>query len=184
MRAGFGAACACLALTASLASGCTENTGGKPVATPPSLTEPTLGTTRPTVVTPPTTARPPTSAPLPSPAVPPGAITLRPDSGYVYIETKSGKTRCQITIDDVGCEAQFANSPVIDGMHANGVQLSADGQVRWLVGNLGDIPVDTLDYRTYSAVGWTIVASSDNTRFTNDRTHHGMTVSVESVEVF
>ena len=71
-----------------------------------------------------------------------------------------------------------------DGVRANGVNLSADGTVRWIVGNLGDIPVVTIDYRTYSAVGWTIEATSDGTRFTNQRTRHGMFVSIEKVETF
>jgi hypothetical protein len=56
--------------------------------------------------------------------------------------------------------------------------------VNWIVGNLGDIPVVTIDYRTYSAVGWTIVATSDGTRFTSHRTKHGMFVSIEKVETF
>ncbi len=71
-----------------------------------------------------------------------------------------------------------------DGVRANGVNLSADGTVDWVLGNLGDIPVVTIDYRTYSAEGWTIAASSDGTRFTNDRTGHGMFVSVEKVETY
>jgi len=109
---------------------------------------------------------------------------LQPENGYVFIETKSGQTRCQINENEVGCEAQFTNSPVIDGMHANGVRLTASGEVSWLVGNLGDIPVVTLDYRTYSAVGWTIDAGEDGTRFTNGRTGHGMVVAVEGVKPF
>ena len=42
----------------------------------------------------------------------------------------------------------------------------------------------TIDYRTYSAVGWTIVATTDGTRFTNDRTGHGAFVSIEKVETY
>jgi hypothetical protein len=49
---------------------------------------------------------------------------------------------------------------------------------------LGDIPAVTLDYRTYSAVGWTIEAREDGTRFTNDRTRHGMTLAVDGVKTF
>ncbi len=110
---------------------------------------------------------------------------LPPDeSGYVFIETKSGQTRCQIDEQAVGCEAPFTNSPMQDGVRANGVNLTADGDVEWIVGNLGDIPVVTIDYRTYSAVGWTIVATSDGTRFTNQRTKHGMFVSIEKVETY
>ena len=109
---------------------------------------------------------------------------LAPQDGYVFIETKSGKTRCQIDADSVGCEAAFTNSPVIDGTQANGVRLTSDGQLKWILGNLGDIPVVTIDYKTYSAQGWTIVATELGTRFTNDRTGHGMSVSIEKVESF
>ena len=73
---------------------------------------------------------------------------------------------------------------MMNGMHANGVRLTANGEVSWLVGNLGDIPVVTLDYRTYSAVGWTIAAGEDGTRFTNDSTRHGMTVTIDGVQAF
>jgi len=106
------------------------------------------------------------------------------DSSYVFIQTKSGQTRCQIDEQSVGCEAPFTNSPMQNGVRANGVNLSADGKIEWIVGNLGDIPVVTIDYRTYSAVGWTIDATSDGTRFTNQRTGHGMFVSIEKVDTF
>jgi hypothetical protein len=52
------------------------------------------------------------------------------------------------------------------------------------VGNLGDIPAVTLDYRTYTAVGWTIEASEAGTKFTNDATGRGMFVAIEHVDVF
>ncbi len=130
-----------------------------------------------------TDERPPSSPS--SPVSPPAAEVLRPqESGYVFIETKSGKTRCQIDEQSVACEALFTNAPLQDGVRANGVNLSADGSVSWIVGNLGDIPVVTIDYRTYSAVGWTIVATADGTRFTNQQTKHGGFVSIEKVESF
>lgn len=106
------------------------------------------------------------------------------ENGYVFIETKSGQTRCQISAENVGCEAEFTNSPMRDGQHANGVSITLDGTVEWVLGNLGAIPAVTLDYLTYQAQGWTIAASVDGTRFTNDRTGHGMFVSVENVETF
>ena len=119
------------------------------------------------------------------PTPPPRSQTLDPNAqGYVFIETKSGKTRCQISRTAVGCEAQFANPPVKDGVPATGVNVTADGNMRWLVGNLGDIPAVTLDYRAYDAAGWTIAAAESGTRFTNDRTGHGMFVSIERVESF
>jgi hypothetical protein len=122
----------------------------------------------------------------PAPVTPtrPGAEELTPDNGYVFIETKSGKTRCQLSTEEVGCEAQFTNSPEVDGSPANGVRLTAGGEVSWVLGNLGDIPAVTLDYRKYSAVGWTIDAGEDGTRFTNDRSGHGMIVAVEGVQSF
>lgn len=119
------------------------------------------------------------------PTPPPGSQTLNPnEQGYVFIETKSGKTRCQISQSSVGCEAQFANPPVKDGIPANGVTVTPDGNLRWLVGNLGDPPVVILDYRTYEAQGWTIEAGAPGTRFTNERTGHGMFVSIEHVDAF
>lgn len=115
---------------------------------------------------------------------PPGATALEPKNGYVFIQTKSGKTRCQISSQEVGCESDFTKSPVVDGAPANGVRVSTGGQIHWVLGNLGDIPAVTLDYRTYRALGWTIDAGSGGTRFTNDATGHGMVVAVEGVQTF
>jgi hypothetical protein len=155
-------------------TGCHASVPGAPVKGAESATEPNFPTSRPTR---------PTPAPTSTEAAP-GAEVLPPENGYVFIETKSGKTRCQLNDKEVGCEAQFTNSPVMNGMHANGVRLTANGEVTWLVGNLGDIPVVTLDYRTYRAVGWTIDAGENGTRFTNDRTRHGMVVAVDGVQAF
>ena len=101
----------------------------------------------------------------------------------MFIETKSGKTRCQLNEEEVGCEAQFTDSPSLDGARQRR-SVHRQRKVEWLVGNLGDIPVVTLDYRTYRAVGWTIEAAEDGTRFTNDRTGHGMFVSIEKVDTY
>ena len=163
-------------------TGCTSWTNGKPVAVPSNPTEPTFPTTRPSR-TPPST--PSSTTPVPAPTPPPGGETLDPnEQGYVYIETKSGKTRCQISQTAVGCEAPFTNSPIQGGIPANGVDVTAGGDFRWLVGNLGDITPVTLDYRTYQAQGWTIAADEAGTRFTNNRSGHGMFVSIEKVESF
>jgi hypothetical protein len=168
-----------LALGAAL-TGCQTSTPGTPVTSPKSPTEPNFPTSRPTAAPPKTLTPAPTSPTVAAP----GAQVLPPENGYVFIETKSGKTRCQLSTAEVGCEAQFTSSPVLDGTHANGVRLTANGELSWLVGNLGDIPVVTLDYRTYSAVGWTIDAGEDGTRFTNDGTGHGMTVSIDGAHAF
>jgi len=117
---------------------------------------------------------------------PSSAAALPPNTeGVVYISTKSGKTHCAISTDSVTCEAQFTDSPIIDGQHANDVKVTNATGVQWTVGNMGTHPdTVTLDYQTYHAQGWTIVASSSGTRFTNDQTGHGMLVSVSHVDAF
>lgn len=173
-------ACAALIIGTTL-TGCSSTTDGNPRPGAQDPTEPTFPTTRPsrTSATP-----PPTSTPPPTVAPPAGAEALAPQNGYVFIETKSGKTRCQISEDEVGCEAPFTNSPQVDGSPANGIRLSADGGEQWVLGNLGDIPAVTLGYGTYTAVGWTIEASEAGTKFTNDDTGRGMFVAIEHVDVF
>lgn len=169
-----------------LATGCQSDIEGTPVTSGQSPTEPSFPTTRPSRSSPAPTPSTSASAP-PSTyhAVPPHGITpLQPQNGYVFIETKSGKTRCQLSKQEVGCESEFTNAPMIDGSPANGVRLTPGGQIDWVLGNLGDIPATTLDYRKYSAVGWTIDASATGTRITNDHSGHGMTIAVEGVRVF
>lgn len=156
---------------------CTTTVAG--VATCPGCginSEPEFPTPRPTS---PTSPAPTMTTPNEGPG------TLRPNSaGYVYIETRSGLTRCQISADTVGCESEFTNAPTIGGEQANGVEVSASGANRWVLGNLGAMPTVTIDYDTYHAVGWTIEASSEGTVFTNDGTGHGMFISTEQVEFF
>lgn len=181
LQAKVGLAVGLLLSTIMLATGCGTTIDGNPVASSGSPTEPSFPTTRPTRT--PSTTSPTPSAPPTSEQ--PGATTLTPDeSGYVFIETKSGKTRCQISEAEVGCESQFDNSIEVNGMPANGVKITAEGSMTWVVGNLGNIPVVTLDYQTYHALGWTITAGNDGTRFTNDDTGHGMFVNTSGVEVF
>ena len=174
------------ALFLAAATGCTTWTNGRPVAIPPDATEPAFPTPRPSR-TPPNPPSSSTEVPAPSAtaAEPPGGETLDPNQqGYVYIETKSGKTRCKISRSAVGCEAEFTNPPIEGGIPATGVSVTADGKMRWLVGNLGAISPVTLDYRTYRAQGWTIAADQSGTRFVNGDTGHGMFVSIERVEAF
>jgi hypothetical protein len=173
---------AALLMSAALVGGCSSITHGKPVASPGAgPTEPSFPKAKPSI---PSQAPAPPTAP-PSATPPAGTIPLPPDeNGRVFIETKSGQTRCQIDTDSVGCEAEFTDSPMEDGEHANGVNITAGGSVQWVLGNLGDIPTVTIDYRTYDAAGWTIAASENGTRFTNNHTGHGMFVSVEHVDTF
>ena len=173
-----------LVAAGAAAAGCSSTTDGAarcPGCGPGG--EPSFPTSKPPVSTPTTTS--PATPPSPSSPPNPGGQTLPPsDTGYVYIETKSGQTRCQINAQSVGCESNFTNPPVVNGQPANGVEVTAGGSLRFISGNLGDIPTTTLDYATYHAVGWTIEAGSDGTRFTNDGTGHGMLVGTQGAEVF
>jgi len=166
-------ALASLLLTAALAGGCSSHTDGKPVASPSAA--PSTPKAKPSI-----------TPPAPSRANPPSAaIPLTPDeNGRVFIETKSGQTRCQIDSQSVGCEAEFTNSPMQDDERTNGVNVTASGEVKWVLGNLGDIPTVPIDYKNYDAVGWTIAASESGTKFTNEQTGHGMFVSIEKVDTF
>ena len=178
-RLAIAGALACAAVLA----GCQSLIDGTATKTPDSFAEPDFPTPRPSR---PTAAPPSTIQPQPSPSAPrpSGGEVLQPQDGFVFIQTKTGKTRCQLDEQEVGWEAAFTNAPDVDGAPANGVRLSSGGQISWVLGNLGAIPAVTLDYRTYSAVGWTIDASEDGTRFTNDSTGRGMVISVEGVEGF
>jgi hypothetical protein len=175
-KARWGVAVGSLLLAATeLVVGCSSVIEGRPIATPG--TGPSGPPGQITSTGPPTTPA--------SPTAPVGAIPLKPDdNGYVFIETKTGLTRCQINSRSVGCEAAFTNSPLQDGEHANGVNINANGAVQWVLGNLGAIPTVTIDYQTYDAQGWTINATAAGTRFTNNNTGHGMFVSVEKVDTF
>lgn len=181
----------CVGLIAIATAGCSSVIDGD-ASMPDQGTDCVVDCTEPTgeTATPsPTTTRAPaptsSAAPSPSPtAAAPPAEALPSENGWSFIQTKSGLTRCQISIDEVGCEAPFESSPTVDGSPANGVRVTADGSMQWVLGNLGAIPAVTIDYRTYSAQGWTIDAGFDGTRFTNDATGRGVFVSVQNVETF
>src|SRR5690349_20896157 len=109
----------CALAAGVLVAGCQTTTPGKQGPSSEAPTTPSVSTSRPTTTAPSTPSMP---------VSPPAAQVLPPDgSGYVFIETKSGQTRCQINEQSIGCEAPFANAPLQDGARANGVNLSADG---------------------------------------------------------
>ncbi|WP_204354852.1 hypothetical protein [Mycolicibacterium llatzerense] len=129
----------------------------------------------------------PTHSPPSTPRLPAapsaGATGLAPNgAGWVYIRTQSGKTRCQIKASEVGCQADFTSAPYVGGSRANGIRFGADGTTEWVNGDLGNIPVVTIGYDVYEAVGWTIAATDDGTSFTNKRTGHSVFVSIDRVE--
>jgi serine/threonine protein kinase, bacterial len=149
----------------------------------------TTSTSRPATTTstaPSTTPQTPPPAPPPKGTQPPQAVTLPTRGGTVFAITRSGKTACQVTYGDVGCQVEFTiRTPLKYGIPANGVTISARGEWDWLTGDIGNQDFNTLDYGiTYRALGWTITPTSEGTTFLNDATGHGMTVSVEGFTPF
>jgi hypothetical protein len=174
-RAGLGAAA--VLVWAALVSGCGATIEGRPFVNPAQATLPSV---RPAPSI-------PAPRPAPRPTPPPSGFPqeLDPDEkGFVYIVAESDQTRCKLTRADVQCETQFARAPLIGAQRANSVYVTADGAVRWMVSNLVIFPAVKIDYRVYYGLGWTIEASADGTRFTNDRTGHGMFVGVDRVSTY
>ncbi|MGD1257634.1 hypothetical protein ACKUT9_25785 [Mycobacterium seoulense] len=108
------------------------------------------------------------------------------DRGYVRVQTKSGSTGCSINTELVACQTSADNWPIgPSGRHFHTASINANGDFNWVEADLGALEGRvTLDFRTYTAQGWTIVADSEATKFTNDRSGHGMSVSDESVTPF
>ena len=111
-----------------------------------------------------------------------------------YVRTESGKVRCDVQPDSVGCQylPGFPQGPVDNwGGHPDIAKLTSGGAFSWMEGNLAtggsaDTQNDViLNYgQSYDIRGWTILPRSDGTRFTNDGTGHGMFVSVDNVSSF
>ena len=84
----------------------------------------------------------------------------------------------------------FLQAPMTDyGSHWHAAIVDAAGNFHFGdEGNIGAAyPEDdlVLNYgQTLHTQGWTILPSSDGTRITNDRTGHGMFVSIENVYAF
>ena len=128
---------------------------------------------------------------------PPAHATADPASTQ-YVRTQSGRVRCLIMANyqlqgvqsggpAVACEGDFLQAPA----RGYGAVVSATGAFHWVDGNIGGVAPDfsqtdtTLTYgQSYKILGWTILPSSDGTRFTNNGTGHGMFVSVENVYAF
>jgi hypothetical protein len=172
-RVGVSLVAATLLAATGLVLGCDTTIEGRPFVNPVQATLPSF--------------RPAPSIPTPPPTTPPSGFPqeLDPDAqGSVVILAESDHTRCKITRADVQCESQFAHSPLIGTRRANNVYVTADGAVRWMVSNLVVNPAVKIDYRVYHGLGWTIVANGAGTRITNDRTGHGMFVSIGRVETY
>lgn len=114
-----------------------------------------------------------------------------------YVRTQSGAVRCVVIAAEqnngdsmVTCEhgPGFAQAPTTEsGAHSDEAVVRASGTFSWNNANLGGSPQTdlVLNYgQTFHVLGWTIVPSSDGTRFTFDGTGHGMFVSIDNVKSF
>lgn len=123
-----------------------------------------------------------------------------------YFKTQSGKVRCFTSSYDgkIGgaaavCETyadetrgSFPQGPPNyergNGARSNIVAVNDKGQLHWYLGDIAGssaIHDIVMSYgQTYHADGWTLAASSDGTRISNDATGHGMFVSIENVYGF
>jgi hypothetical protein len=76
------------------------------------------------------------------------------------------------------------------GQHWDVASVTSAGEFKWAEGNIPGTPEVmandvVLNYgQTSHLNGWTIVPNEDGTRFTNDSTGHGMSVSVNNVSPF
>jgi hypothetical protein len=114
------------------------------------------------------------------------AISLKPnDHGYVRVEIQSNATACSITTELVACQTTSGNWHDANGQRQHTVSVNADGGFHWVDADLGELQGRVrLDFRTYTAQGWTIVAELADTKFVNDRTGHGMTVTDQGAVPF
>ncbi|WP_396908325.1 hypothetical protein [Mycolicibacterium sp.] len=110
-------------------------------------------------------------------------INLTADShGLVYIAT-SAIFRAMVTNDFVGCEADFTGAPPVDGYQPTGVRVEPDGNLTWILGNLGHLPVVTLAEGNYTALDWAIAVDADGgLTLTNTKTRKAFSISAKHAE--
>jgi hypothetical protein len=85
--------------------------------------------------------------------------------------------------DHVVCQGHFAQAPQLGAAAVT----DGDGAIRWEVGNLwvNNPNTTTMSYmQTYHHGSWTVFPDETGTKFINDRTGHGMFVSIENVYAF
>jgi hypothetical protein len=104
------------------------------------------------------------------------------ESGKVLCAVTPGSTQTSYGPDVVACQGPFSQAP----QRGAGAVTTSDGTLRGVVGNLNVAsPTTTMAYgQTCRSGNWTIYPDQTGTRFTNDRTGHGMFVSIENVSSF
>ncbi len=133
-------------------------------------------------------------------------ITAQPavaDQQHQQVRTQSGKVRCDIWANFGGLSRPTSTVDI----PAGSIVMCAPNWGRdaprpgWLnlavVDSLGHLWLEPIELdnnpandfvmsygQTYNFHGWTVTTSQDGTRFTNDRTGHGMFVNYETVNAF
>lgn len=127
-----------------------------------------------------------TTSARPSGAAATAIVLPENGNGHTVIRTRSGRTTCQVSETSVGCQLEFdrPRPRTESGDEANGVNVTSDGDLTYVLGNLGVTDPVTLDYQTYTARGWFIVANQYGTAFTHRTTGHGMVVASSGVKTF
>jgi hypothetical protein len=117
-------------------------------------------------------------------------VNADPTAGHdAKVNTQIPGMLCEIGSDDaepgigpnVICQGRFAQAPAIDDQ----AFVTASGRFSYRSANIGvgyeHEPFETLvPGRTYHIQGWTVIASDDGIRFTNDGTAHGMLVRADT----
>jgi hypothetical protein len=187
---GLAARVAVTVVSVGVLAGCGAHTGSGPTVTvtvPPTGTGAATGSGSggggasgtPTV---PGTVAPPAAPQAPAPI---------PEHGgdIAYVITASGITRCNLYPQRVECQSgEFMKTfTTTDGQAANGFTYQ-NGTVEWVMGNMGlggegaSNPTRLRYGRTYTAFGWTVNPTVEQTVFS--RGGHGVRVSITSVTTF
>jgi len=134
------------------------------------------------------------------------APTASADAAHQQVRTQSGKLRCDVWTNYSGVSGPNATIPAgpiaMCGPYLlPGVFPNTPGWPGWVgvavVDSAGNFSIQNIELdspiandfvmsygQTYQFNGWTIAAGRDGTRFTNDRTGHGMFVNYETAYGF
>jgi hypothetical protein len=112
--------------------------------------------------------------------------TYNPEAQYIRT---AGNVRCVVTAEKAACEriegfpAAPANS---SGGHWPVAQVDADGKFSWAETGIGPTvgqEVTMVNGQPYRFHGWSLLLTIEGTRLTNDKSVHGMNVSIDGVTV-
>lgn len=100
-----------------------------------------------------------------------------------YLRT-AGNVRCVVTAEAAACEnpAGFAGAPV----NSRVASVDAAGKVTWAEGGIGPTSgqeVTMVNGQPYRFHGWSMLLTIEGTRLTNNKSVHGMNVSVDGTTV-